>query len=259
MATKTLSVVRNRLLAHIIAALLLVAAVVGIILVSSAAGRTTATIDVTQVRFTQIIGGIAVAAVLVTAFMWFRFKLSRALSSLIVLAYDMVLVFGLASWLAIPVSPAVLAAFVGIAFLSLANSTVFFDRLRERVKASVDTPFAVIVDTSITTVLPRIAVTTSVAVAMSIILPLVLPSGGAHDASLILIGGAVLTAFSAVFLTPLLVFYIHKTPVKHVEAVSAVAEEVKTVKEADTPAKASFSVVAPSAERKLKGKRRDRK
>ncbi|WP_041394939.1 hypothetical protein [Parasphaerochaeta coccoides] len=261
MATKTLSVVRNRVIIRIATALLLVAALAGIVLAGFAGSQDAGTVNVSQVHFSNLVVGIVVSAVLVTAFMWFRFKLPGALAALVVLAFDVVLSIGLASWLGFTISSAILAAIVGIAFISLVNSTAFFDKLKEKGKVSADIPFAVIVDTSITAVLPRIAVTTSLVIAMGIIIPLALPSGAAHDAAVLLIGGAIVSAFSAVFLTPIkvLAFSGHKAVDKHVKVIGGTSAEEIEKDEAIAPAKTSFTVSAPVAERKLKGKRHERK
>ncbi len=251
MAAKILSVVKKRVLLLCIAVLLLAAAVAGIVMDVLSGGAA----DISVLDGSHLVGGVVVSVLLAGAFFWFRFKLSRAAAGLIALAYDVILVVGFLAWMGYSLSPAVLAAVVGVAFLSLQNSTVLFDRIRERVKATIDVPFAVTVDTSVTSSVGRNGIVSSAVIVLCLVLALLIPEGNAHDAALTLIAGAVLSSFTAVFVTPLLVFLLHKTPLKHVKAPAAIAADTdKAVPEKVVDFSSS---PVPVAERKMKGKRRE--
>lgn len=92
---------------------------------------------------------VAVAAVLMLAYIAFRFELASGVASVVCLLHDLFVMLVVYSLLQIPISSSVIAAFLTILGYSINATIVVFDRIRENRKKDDKSSFGDVVNTSI--------------------------------------------------------------------------------------------------------------
>ncbi len=92
---------------------------------------------------------VAVAAVLMLAYIAFRFQFASGVASVICLLHDLFVMLVVYSLLQIPISSSVIAAFLTILGYSINATIVVFDRIRENGRKMDKVPFGDVVNTSI--------------------------------------------------------------------------------------------------------------
>lgn len=147
-----------------------------------------------------------------------RFKWTFGVSAVIAMAHDVILVVGLFAWLQKPIDGIFLAAAMTIVGLSVNDTVVVFDRIRERWWASKpEEEFIDIANTANVETIPR-TVNTGLG-AMFILAALAILGGDSlQDFAIALLVGLVVGTFSSVFVaTPLLTYMQPKWPMSRVK------------------------------------------
>ncbi len=106
-------------------------------------------------RYSQELGSQVIfltlfALTLILVYIWFRFRLAYAVSSIVALAHDVAIMLGFIAVLQLEVSTATIAAVLTIIGYSLNDTIVIFDRVRENSALLRDSDFETIINTSVT-------------------------------------------------------------------------------------------------------------
>jgi len=146
----------------------------------------------------QAIALTAFALLLILAYLWFRFRLGYALSSIAALVHDVLLILGVIGTFQLEVSTATIAAVLTIIGYSLNDTIVIFDRIRENEILLKDSSFPVVINTSITQSLSRTLIT-SLTTLLAVVAIYVFSTGQIQLFALKLIVGVVIGTYSSVF------------------------------------------------------------
>ncbi|MBI4941039.1 MAG: protein translocase subunit SecD [Actinobacteria bacterium] len=139
--------------------------------------------------------GVALAAQLL--YLAFRFRWTFGLAAVLAMLHDVVAVVGLFAWLGRPVDGVFLAAALTIIGISVNDSVVVFDRVRETWRERPDQPFAKVASHAVLQTLPR-TINTGIG-AMAILAALTVLGGDSlRDVSLALLAGLVVGTWSTV-------------------------------------------------------------
>lgn len=202
-----------------------------------------------------------VALLLILAYIWFRFKLGFAVSAITALGHDVLIMLGFIGSLGLEVSTTTIAAVLTIIGYSLNDTIVVFDRIRENKTLLKGDRFDIIVNTSITQSLSR-TIITSLTTLLAVVALYVFGTGAIEDFALNLIVGILVGTYSSIFIaSPVLLGWTNVAEKRKAKRIG-VSSLIPIVKEAE---KGSISelltktAVIPEAERKLKGKRKNKK
>ncbi|MFA5513941.1 MAG: protein translocase subunit SecF [Sphaerochaetaceae bacterium] len=202
---------------------------------------------------------VVIAIALILLYIWFRFKLSYALAAIITLVHDTLFLIGFIVLFRLEVSTTTIAAILTIIGYSLNNVIVIFDRVRENRPILKKVKMREIIDISVSQSLTRTihsSLTTAIA-----ILPLAFFAGGAIQLFAIkMVFGIVVGAYSCNFLAPALLMWITKSKNEPIiKKVEAEVKELPVTEEEDKKEEVVTDVPIPTIERKLKGKRQQKK
>jgi len=199
---------------------------------------------------------VIVAIALILLYIWFRFKLAYALAAIITLVHDTFLLIGFITLFRLEVSSTTIAALLTIIGYSLNNVIVIFDRIRENRPMLKDLSMLKLIDTSVSQSLSRTLFSSLTTVFA--ILPLALLASGAIQLFAIeMVFGIVVGAYSCNFLAPSLLFWItKKRDLEHASPVENVVVDSQEVPAEKTEVE---KVEIPKLERKMKGKRQQKK
>jgi len=155
-------------------------------------------------QFSQSLGGHAVMLVsltllLILIYIWFRFKLPYAVSSVASLVYVAVFMVGFVGFFQLEVNTATIAAILTIVGYSLNDSIVIFDRIRENQMLLREKNFSRIVDISVTKSLGR-TIITSFSTIIAVAAIYIFASGMIKIFALNIIVGIIVGTFSSVFI-----------------------------------------------------------
>jgi preprotein translocase subunit SecF len=204
---------------------------------------------------------ILIAMVLIMVYVWIRFRFAYAISALAGLLHDVLLLLSFIAVCQLEISSTTIAAVLTIIGYSLNNTIVIFDRIRENVGLNKDATMASLVDVSVTQSLRRTSFSSLTTVFA--ILPLaVFTTGDIRLFAIELVFGVVVGTYSSNFISPALLYWItkaqgNKNGGKTPEAKASLAENDSVVDAGLV--EASRIVEIPVAERKLKGKRQQKK
>ena len=163
---------------------------------------------------------IVVAMGLILVYVWIRFRFAYAVSSLIALVHDILMMLTAISILRLEFSSTTIAALLTIIGYSLNNTIVIFDRVRENVTLNKNAALSKLIDLSVTQSVSRTvmsAVTTLVA-----ILPLaIFASGDIQLFAINMMFGILFGTFSSNFLAPSMLYWISKAQKKQGAVVAA--------------------------------------
>ena len=152
---------------------------------------------------------VLIAFVLILIYISIRFRLSYALSSIIALIHDVLLMLSFVVILRLEVSGTTIAAVLTIIGYSLNNTIVIFDRVRENIKNNRGADVYEMVSLSVRQSFTRTAITTLTT--LFAIVPLsIFGSGEIKLFAINLIWGLVIGAYSSSFIAPSLVMSFHK-------------------------------------------------
>jgi len=155
-----------------------------------------------------VLAEVAVALILV--YIAFRFTFSYAVSSIIALVHDVLMMLSFTLVFRLEVSSTTIAVVLTIIGYSLNNTIVIFDRVRENLEATgygVSVPD--IIDRSVSESLTRTVITTLTT--LFAVIPLsILSSGQIRLFAIELTWGLVVGAYSSNFIAPSLLYLFHK-------------------------------------------------
>lgn len=156
---------------------------------------------------------IIVAMALILVYVWFRFKFAYAVSSLVALMHDVLMMLVAIVVFRFEFSSTTIAALLTIIGYSLNNTIVIFDRIRENVNLSKDVALATLIDKSVTQSLSRTVM--SAATTLLAILPLAVFASGDIRMFAINMGfGILFGTYSSNLLAPALLYWISKAQKK---------------------------------------------
>jgi preprotein translocase subunit SecF len=141
----------------------------------------------------------AFALLLILLYCWFRFKLAYAVAAIVATLHDTLFMIGFIGATQIEVSTATVAAVLTIIGYSLNDTIVIFDRIRENAGLMRDTPFSVVINTSISQSLGR-TVITSLTTLIAIFAVFLFGTGDVKYFALNVIVGVVVGTYSSIFI-----------------------------------------------------------
>jgi SecD/SecF fusion protein len=162
---------------------------------------------------TKALIGLAVALFAQAAYLALRFRWTFALSSVVAMLHDVLIVVGLFAWLGKSLDGVFLAALLTVIGYSVNDSVVIFDRVRERRRgANRRAPFADVANEAVLQTVPR-TVNTGLGALFILTALAVLGGDSLTDFAIALLAGVVVgTASSALTATPLAVVLENKWP-----------------------------------------------
>ncbi|WP_107704569.1 protein translocase subunit SecD [Nocardioides allogilvus] len=160
--------------------------------------------------------GIALLAQLL--YLAFRFKWTFGVSAVVAMAHDVVLVVGIFAWLGKPIDGIFLAAAMTIIGLSVNDTVVVFDRIRERWFGSrPDDSFSEMANKAAIETMPR-TINTGLGTMFILAALAVLGGDSLRDFAIALLIGLIVGTYSSVFTaTPLLTYFQEKWPMSRVK------------------------------------------
>ena len=160
--------------------------------------------------------GVAFLAQLL--YLAFRFKWTFGVSAVIAMAHDVLIVVGIFAWLEKPIDGIFLAAAMTIIGLSVNDTVVVFDRVRERWYGSQpDDDFSVLANKAAVETVPR-TVNTGLGTMFILAALAILGGDSLRDFSIALLIGLVVGTYSSIFTaTPLLTYMHEKWPMSRVK------------------------------------------
>ncbi len=167
--------------------------------------------------------GIALLAQMI--YLAIRFKWTFGVAAVLAMFHDVVLVVGLFAWLGKPIDGVFLAAALTIIGLSVNDTVVVFDRIRERWRGSTDKPFIEISNKACVETMPR-TINTGLG-AMFILAALAILGGDSlQDFAIALLVGLIVGTYSSVFTaTPILTYLQERAPMSRAEKVKRSARD----------------------------------
>ncbi|MFP4509203.1 MAG: protein translocase subunit SecF [Spirochaetaceae bacterium] len=139
-----------------------------------------------------------VAFVLILFYVWIRFRFAYAVSSILPIIHDVIVLLGFIGAFQIEVSTATVAAVLTVVGYSLNDTIVIFDRIRENELVMRGARFEHVINTSITQSLTRTLIT-SMTTLLAVLAILVFATGTIQDFALALLVGVIVGTYSSVF------------------------------------------------------------
>jgi len=172
-----------------------------------------------EVRRTEVVGprvsaelvqsgtlGVVVAVIAVLIYLWFRFEWQFAVGAIIATMHDLLLTVGFFSLTRLEFNTTSIAAILTIIGLSLNETVVVLDRIREMMRKYRKMPTDELLDVSVNAVLPRTIMTATTNLLAVAALALL----GGHvirSFSLAMMWGIVVATYSSVFIcSPMLIY-----------------------------------------------------
>jgi preprotein translocase subunit SecF len=215
----------------------------------------------------QSISLTLMALLLILLYIWVRFKLGFAISSIAALVHDVVIMLGFIGVMRLEVSTTTIAAVLTIVGYSLNDTIVVFDRVRENMGLMKDRDIKDIIDTSISQSLSR-TLMTSLTTLLAVLALYFFGTGVIKDFALNLVVGIVVGTYSSIFIASPVLLALTRMNEKRIAKKDPLrhnvhkAETVKEAPVAQKPAEAETPKEAkevPAADRKLKGKRKGKR
>ncbi|MDD5972444.1 MAG: protein translocase subunit SecF, partial [Spirochaetales bacterium] len=159
--------------------------------------------------FTSSIKAVAIAVGLILIYIWVRFRFSYAISSIIALLHDVLMMFAFILILRLEVSSTTIAAVLTIIGYSLNNTIVIFDRIRENVLTLKGEDVNDIILLSIKESLSR-TIITSLTTLFAVIPLAIFTSGAIKGFAINLVWGVLVGTYSSNCIAPVLLRLFHK-------------------------------------------------
>lgn len=156
---------------------------------------------------------IVVAMALILVYVWIRFRFAYAVSSLIALVHDILMMLTAISILRLEFSSTTIAALLTIIGYSLNNTIVIFDRVRENVMLNKSASLAKQIDLSVTQSVSR-TIMSAVTTLMAILPLAIFASGDIQLFAINMMLGILFGTFSSNFLAPSMLYWISKAQKK---------------------------------------------
>lgn len=205
---------------------------------------------------------VLIAMALIMAYVWIRFRFAYAVSALVGLFHDVLLLLSFILVFQLEISSTTIAAVLTIIGYSLNNTIVIFDRIRENVGLNKESSMPILIDMSVTQSLRR--TTFSSLTTILAILPLaIMTSGDIRLFAIELVFGVVVGTYSSNFISPAFLYWINKAQGKKnggkgPDTGKESLAETSSVVDAEL-VESPKVVEIPVVERKLKGKRQQKK
>ena len=174
-------------------------------------------------RFSQNMGYQSVtltgfALLLILVYIWFRFKLEYAVSAVVALLHDVLVMIGVIGAFRIEVNTATIAAVLTIIGYSLNDTIVIFDRIRENQNLLREKDFVRIINISISQSLSRTLIT-SLTTLLAVAAIYFFGSGMIKIFALNLIVGVTVGTYSSIFIaSPVLLGWVNIVKKRSVDA-----------------------------------------
>jgi preprotein translocase subunit SecF len=139
------------------------------------------------------------ALVLILLYSWFRFKLAYAVAAIVATLHDTLFMIGVIGAFRLEVSTATIAAVLTIIGYSLNDTIVIFDRIRENTKLMRESPFPVVINTSLTQSLSRTLIT-SLTTLIAVLAIYIFGTGEVQQFALNMIVGVTVGTYSSIFI-----------------------------------------------------------
>lgn len=207
---------------------------------------------------TSSIIAAVVAVVLILLYVWFRFKISYALAAIINLIHDILALVAFIILFQLEVSSTTIAALLTIIGYSLNNVIVIFDRIRENRKIIKDIDLLSMINVSVSQSLSR-TIFSSLTTMLAVLPLAILASGSIQLFAIEMAFGVAVGAYSSNFFAPAILFWTTKRkglPVSKASNGEKVAQFEVVNDEEEAPIE---DLSVPTVERKLKGKRKEKK
>ena len=147
---------------------------------------------------------VAIAVILMLAYIWFRFELNSGLAAICCLVHDLFIMLAIYSIFLIPINSNIIAAFLTILGYSINATIIVFDRIREnRTKLGDEAEFGDIVNKSVHETLGR-SINTTITTLLTIGMIWIMGVDAIRNFALPLIIGIVAGLFSSVFISGML-------------------------------------------------------
>ncbi|NYG56948.1 protein translocase subunit SecD [Nocardioides perillae] len=170
----------------------------------------------TELRNKALIA-FGIALLVQMAYLAFRFKWTFGVSAVAAMAHDVLIVVGLFAWLERPIDSVFLAAVLSIIGLSVNDTVVTFDRVRERWYSSRDESFLAMANRACIETMPR-TINTGLGAMFILGALAVLGGDSLRNFSLALLVGLVVGTYSSAFTaTPLLTYLQERSPMSRVK------------------------------------------
>ncbi len=141
--------------------------------------------------------GISIVGMLI--YIAFRFELSFAISAIIALTHDILIVLAMYSILRVPINSPFVAAILTILVYSINDTIVIFDRIRENLKFAKKTDYMKVANESISQSLSR-SINTSLTTLVTILALYILGVEQIREFALPLIIGVIAGTYSSIFI-----------------------------------------------------------
>jgi SecD/SecF fusion protein len=156
---------------------------------------------------TATISGVLVALLLILIYVAVRFDLILGVGSVLAVAHDVAIVFGLYALLGREFTITTVAAVLTLIGYSLNDSIIVSDRIRENLKVMRGQPYLNIVNTSINQTLSR-TLMTSVSTMLPLLALLIFGGPVLRDFSFVLVIGILIGTYSSIYIVaPMAVYY----------------------------------------------------
>ena len=166
---------------------------------------------------------IALALLMVLAYIWFRFEWQFGLGAVIALFHDVILTIGVFSLTQIEFNLSIIAAILTIVGYSLNDTVIVYDRIRENLRKYKKMPLPDVLNLSINDTLSR-TILTSITTLLALTALYILGGEGLRGFSFAMIWGVFVGTYSSIFVaSPLLLLLKLKRGVNTGNAEAAVA------------------------------------
>lgn len=159
---------------------------------------------------TGSVKAVAIALGLILIYVWIRFKVAYAISAIIALMHDVLLMLGFISLTGFEISSTTIAAILTIIGYSLNNTIVIFDRVRESIKGNHNQELAAVMDYGVNSSLSRTTFS-SVTTLLAVIPLAILANGDVRSFAICMLFGVVVGTYSSNFLATNVLYLLGKT------------------------------------------------
>ena len=152
---------------------------------------------------------VLLTLVLILVYVTIRFKPRYAISAVIAIVHDVIIIIAFVVWTRMEFTTSTIAAFLTILGYSINNTIIVFDRIRENLRIYPDDPFIDVLNRSLSGVLGRTVITTLTTM-LAVGSLYVFTTGAMKDFALALIVGMASGVYTTLFIASGLVYFFEK-------------------------------------------------
>jgi preprotein translocase subunit SecF len=157
---------------------------------------------------------IGLTQLLILIYATIRFKPKYAVSAVIAIMHDAIIIVSFVVWTEMEFSTITIASILTILGYSINNTIVVFDRIRENLRIYPDNPFVDVLNISLTHVLGRTIITSATTI-LAIVFLFVFAKGSMSDFALTLMVGLTSGVYTTLFIAPGIVNFWDNIAAKH--------------------------------------------